>query len=540
MFAYGKTQVDAAMCPTLILHSNLCHLTFFLTSDKIEDVLGRVSLLEDDESVAEKQVREDIHMFGSRPEPAEFAETDEDNGLYKLQLPRKQSATALEDGINSHAQVRKKLDSRQPHSVTAIDWNNGASHLDAWLNQSAIPAAAPAFREQQGEMGNPPASSNVPTAAQEMEEIKVFRNVHISSASDPVIDERHLEPAEELADELAKSELDTQIYYRNIVDRYPGLPLYLALRLARANRHRAERLRQSKVNRDISHTFHPDQPKVSDAPVLLPQSGKTRGLGEPDKSTHRNYVCRVCDERFFYPGTLKTHMYSHTVEKREWKSRCNISYFAKSYVSYPLELYGCGMRFAEDANSADTQTSEAGNWGARTTNTDRASADRETDYQAAYTQIVHDANDQPEPPPIRPQVKEHPVKLSRGSAVIDMDNTSKREVEISGQFIFETGSERSMLNNAGSDFWTSRISRPRRDSMHSRSSSMNSSLHGKATFDPEEQEPAFHDFSSRSSAEFGDRPRGLPPPPVEIGKKHSFECDICGKTIRVDRRLEWQ
>lgn len=254
MFAYGKTQVDAAQCPTLSLHSNLCHLNFFLTSDKIEDVLGRVSLLEDDESVAQKQVREDIHTFGSRPEPTEFTEIDEDNSLYKLQLPRKRSATALEDGIDSHAQVRKRLDSRQTYSVTAMDWNSGASHLDAWLNQSAIPAAAPAFKDQQGETENPLASSNIPSAAQEMEEIKVFRIDHISSASNPGMDGRYLE----YADELANSELDTQIYYRNILDRYPRLPSYLALRLARANQHRAERLRQSKVNRDISHTFHPD------------------------------------------------------------------------------------------------------------------------------------------------------------------------------------------------------------------------------------------------------------------------------------------
>ncbi|KAL8851133.1 MAG: hypothetical protein Q9221_003936 [Calogaya cf. arnoldii] len=37
-----------------------------------------------------------------------------------------------------------------------------------------------------------------------------------------------------------------QIYYRNIVDRYPALPQYLATRLAEANRDRAERLQQTR------------------------------------------------------------------------------------------------------------------------------------------------------------------------------------------------------------------------------------------------------------------------------------------------------
>ena len=42
--------------------------------------------------------------------------------------------------------------------------------------------------------------------------------------------------------------------------------------------------------------------------------------------------------------------------------------------------------------------------------------------------------------------------------------------------------------------------------------------------------------------DFGETPRGLPPPPVllEKDRKLSFECDICGVIIEVDRRLDWQ
>ena len=313
MFAYGKTQVDAAQCPALNLHSNLCHLNFFLISDQIEDIWGRISLLDDGEDITQKQVREDIQTFGSRLEPIEFTQIDEDNSLRELQLPHKQSAAASAARIDKPAQVRKEVESWQTYSVTAMDWNSGASPLDAWLNQSAIPAAAPVINEQQERTKSPADPSSSADAAQEMEEIKVFRNVHICPVSEPVIDGQQLESA----DKLANVELETQIYYRNIIDRYPELPSYLALRLARANRDRAERLRQSKVDRDIPDTFHPDQQEVCDAPVLLPQSLKTRWGGESNKSTQKKYKCKVCGKRFTRPSSLKTHMYSHTGEKRK-------------------------------------------------------------------------------------------------------------------------------------------------------------------------------------------------------------------------------
>ena len=313
MFAYGKSQVDAAQCGALKLHSHVCHLNIFLTPDNIEDVLGRISLLEDDNNVTQKQVGEDILIFGSRPEPIEFTELQEDNRLSNLQLTSKRSGAALEERIDSPAKVCKEVESTQAYSVTAMDWNSGASYLDAWLNQSAIPAAAPAIKEQQEEGKNSLNASNCSTAAQEMEEIEVFRNVHISPATEPVIDVRYLESV----DELANSELDTQIYYRNIADRYPELPSYLALRLARANRGRAERLRQSKADRDILHRSHPDQQKLSGVPMLLSQQSMTPAFGKTDNSAQKKHKCKICDKRFSRPSSLQTHMYSHTGERRK-------------------------------------------------------------------------------------------------------------------------------------------------------------------------------------------------------------------------------
>ena len=92
-----------------------------------------------------------------------------------------------------------------------------------------------------------------------------------------------------------------------------------------------------------------------------------------------------------------------------------------------------------------------------------------------------------------------------------------------------------------SSFWTGDSPRRRSGSVHSLSSSRNSSLHGYPTFDPEEQDPVFMKGSQRSaSTDFGTTSPGLPPPPIELDQTQSFNCDICGSTIRVKRRLEWQ
>ena len=128
---------------------------------------------------------------------------------------------------------------------------------------------------------------------------------------------------------------------------------------------------------------------------------------------------------------------------------------------------------------------------------------------------------------------------SLGQSTLETD-PERSQLHTTGSLVLGTDPERSQTYMTESDFWTNRSTLSRRDSADSLSSSMNSSLHGKVTFDPEEQEPAFRDSNLWSPVDFGDSPRGLPPPPVEIGKKHSFECDICGNTIRVDRRLGWQ
>jgi len=91
------------------------------------------------------------------------------------------------------------------------------------------------------------------------------------------------------------------------------------------------------------------------------------------------------------------------------------------------------------------------------------------------------------------------------------------------------------------DFWS-------RSRHHSRAgsviSSKNSSLYGYAVFDPEEQNissPISAPQSAHGSGSCGGVSSfKLPPPPVQLGHKLSFECDICGKEVHIKRKRNWR
>lgn len=90
------------------------------------------------------------------------------------------------------------------------------------------------------------------------------------------------------------------------------------------------------------------------------------------------------------------------------------------------------------------------------------------------------------------------------------------------------------------DFWSGSSRGSRAGSVNSCSSSMNSSLHGKPIYDAQEQ-----NLKSPVSAipleKYGDPPRlALPHPPVKLGSRSSFLCDICGESVNVTRRRDWK
>ena len=129
--------------------------------------------------------------------------------------------------------------------VTALDWNSGASPLDSWLNQSAIPSIVPPVVDNV-----PPVVDNDQLFSQddlikqeEEDENKALRSVHINATPNPPSADRTM-----IADEhFAALSLLAQIHYRNIKDEYPLIPSYLASRLAEANVQSAERFREKRL-----------------------------------------------------------------------------------------------------------------------------------------------------------------------------------------------------------------------------------------------------------------------------------------------------
>ena len=90
------------------------------------------------------------------------------------------------------------------------------------------------------------------------------------------------------------------------------------------------------------------------------------------------------------------------------------------------------------------------------------------------------------------------------------------------------------------DFWTGARTRPRALSRHS---SRNSSLRDTPLLsaDPFEQSLVFPAQKSECSScePYPVRP-SLPPPPKGIKGNVAFECELCGDTIKISPRLQWQ
>ena len=248
----------------------------------MEDMFSRFYVSEED--IARQQVEEDLRLYGSRPRPPDAVHNDDSIQL-ENRVP-KRNASVFEATVDRPVKLSKSEHSIafDDGAVTAMDWNSGASPLNAWLNQSAIPSTATVL-----ELPDQPDSVD-DLVAQEVEEIKFFRNVHLPTASNP-------EEKETAVDGCEGLELATQIYYRNIRDWYPLLPTYLALRLAQANYQRFERFRSEWLASEqavvqphpVSNAFScTDKPRRR----RRPRGGYTLGPDGNGSGTYQELDCR--------------------------------------------------------------------------------------------------------------------------------------------------------------------------------------------------------------------------------------------------------
>ncbi|KAG7007263.1 hypothetical protein G7Y79_00010g027640 [Physcia stellaris] len=196
-----------------------------MDSDNVEHFLKRLTVSED--AVAYQQAEEDLRLYFSRllsstcpiigmwtmhpvlplPSPKRTLSGCEDNGR------RNENSKTNGFEISSHQSV-----------VTATDWNSGASPLESWLKQIAMPSVVPSVVEEV-ELPSYDALANHMEA-----EIKAFRNVHINMTPSPPIAYFNINADED----FAALRLEAQIHYRNVKDDYCVIPSYLASRLAEA------------------------------------------------------------------------------------------------------------------------------------------------------------------------------------------------------------------------------------------------------------------------------------------------------------------
>ena len=228
-------------CSRLSFSSDTCSLIFSSSSDVLENTFRRTTVLEEEE-VARRQVAEDLRLFGSRLQPADPVDTDASG--YMTTPARKRSAFDFGVSLHRPNKYHKTEDKTDcgTTAVTAVDWNSGKTRIDAWLNQCAVPLVVPPIRCASEE-----ANWSAETSAaieMEAEEIVVFRNIHIASLPHS----RDNSKPSRVPDTTSDLELRPMIYYRNILDKYPLLPTFLARRLAKANHARAGRLQNTDTN----------------------------------------------------------------------------------------------------------------------------------------------------------------------------------------------------------------------------------------------------------------------------------------------------
>ncbi|KAL8718286.1 MAG: hypothetical protein Q9225_004564, partial [Loekoesia sp. 1 TL-2023] len=462
------TLTHPLSCQTCDLYG----LGFFDAPPDISNAFDRFSIEDEEKRILAKQADEDLKLYGARSKPTEVVEPDEIEGS-SLQRGQKRGLYMMDPDTLQPANKLQKQDSsglmhQYYHPETAspnystMDWNSGSTPLDAWLNQSAIPSNT-------GPINNLSQDADLTGKANgtdEATEIEVFRRVHITPNTEA---DGHKRTSLEV--ETEGLELDVQIYFRNIMDRYPSLPFELARRLAVANHKRAERLQKM---RDCNSSSLTSADEWRNKPPYLQGYHRYRSDSIP---------CRTV-------GIPSDHRQLHRVPKAEISTRSS-----KSHAQYTEDRHG----------------------------------------------NKHERIRLPKPDTAQ---KRKPSDRLRPYANTAMQNRNIPDM-VHGSALQAPNSSRSSDGDVGDDvnFWTGAHTKHSASSHHSRHSSRNNSLRDVPIViaDPSEQSPIFPTKMSECSSyeAYPVRP-SLPPPPTDIDNHLPIKCDLCGTTIKISRRLEWQ
>lgn len=230
VFCRGKLAMKHRCASSADVCSKTCNLKFYPNLNDLEMSSTR---LEEEGEVARRQYEEDLRLYGSRLEPMDDIEVDVMTELPNS--PTKDVITDFETRFDGTEKVHEiESSSENDEASTYPDTKAGANPLSAWLTQSALPSVIPMHSHPVDQSSGP----EVDLVTEESREIEVFRYVHLASHSEVGAHATDTTKGEDVSD----LELPSQIYYRNIVDRYPLLPTYLARGLAEANSSRADRL----------------------------------------------------------------------------------------------------------------------------------------------------------------------------------------------------------------------------------------------------------------------------------------------------------
>lgn len=250
--------------------SDACSLAFFPETTELEDAFGKAKV--SDEAVTRQQVEEDMRLYGTRPQPSDVISIHDNHENIRQKEPlSKRDASHVEATTGRPAKMPRLFEDAGPENkvLTAIDWHSGASPLEAWLNQSAIPTVGASQAD------NERTTSVESQIAQEIEEIKNFRSIHLMADQHP----NSLNGKLYLDKDFASLRQGAQIYYRNIKDKFPLIPGYLARRLAEANLDRAAAL-QTRHVRDVVGL----PPLNGDSALQVQQSAVSPGASEPSQA----------------------------------------------------------------------------------------------------------------------------------------------------------------------------------------------------------------------------------------------------------------